>query len=217
MTSHARIAAPERPFVLVLGLNLEDQTSSGHAFDQAMRIASRIAGSEMHIVHVEAERATDEALRKVAGLLELYVSEKAAALRVRGPHHAALHVRRGDPAAEIVRLAAEVGADAIFLGNHRAPHMKSLFVGSTAEHVMAVATCPVFLAGPKPRPEPSHVIVIEAACPDCVQRRAETHGQSWWCARHSEPHHLRRHHVYSYTSELPFATHDSEVSPTGVD
>jgi len=39
--------------------------------------------------------------------------------------------------------------------------------------------------------------------------------QFWWCERHSR--HAPRAHVFSYQRELPFATHDSEVIPTGID
>jgi hypothetical protein len=72
------------------------------------------------------------------------------------------------------------------------------------------------VAGPRPAPAPSHVIVIDPPCPDCVAARASSQGRTWWCARHSEHHHLRRHHRYSYQSHLPFAEHDSEVRATGV-
>ena len=59
----------------------------------------------------------------------------------------------------------------------------------------------------------AHVIVIEPACPACVQARFETRGRSWWCARHSESHAvMRHHHLYSYDSGLPFAEHDYEVA-----
>ncbi len=207
--------AAARPFVLVLGLNLDDQDASGFALDQATRIGSRIPGSHLHIVHVAALETSPEASHETAGLLRLYVADKVNALGVGGPEKVGLHVRKGDPAREIAQLATDVGADLIVMGTHKPIHLKSLFVGSTAERVMATATCPVFVAGPKPRPEPSHVIVIEPACPDCLQRRAATDGRSWWCARHSENHHLRRHHVYSYQSELPFAEPDAEVDVSG--
>lgn len=209
--------AAERPFVLVLGLDLADQASSGFAFDEALRMASRIAGSQMHVVYVVAPETTAEAAHEAAGLLRLYVSEKAEAMSERGPQRAGIHVRQGDAAKEIAQLATDVGADVIVVGTHKPPHLKNLFVGSTAERVMATATCSVFVAGPRPRPEPSHVIVIEPPCPDCVRERMATQGRAWWCARHSEHHHLRRHHVYSYHSELPFGEHDSEVTATGTD
>ena len=209
--------AGERPFVLVVGVDLEDQGSSGFALDEALRMTSRIAGSQMHVAYVVAPETSVEASRQAAGLLRHYVSEKAEHLGVRGPQGAGIHVRQGDAAKEIAQLASDVGADVVVVGTHGPPPHRSLFVGSTAERVMATATCPVFVAGPRPHPQPSHVIVIEPPCADCWEQRVATQGRTWWCARHSEPHHLRRHHVYSYHSDWPFRDHDSEVTATGTD
>jgi nucleotide-binding universal stress UspA family protein len=204
-----------KPFRVLVGVDLEDQASSGYALDAGLRMASRVAGSEVHAVQVVSSETVDEKAVQAAGLLRLYVSEKAAALSIAGPQASGIHVRRGDPATQIAQIAADLVADVIVVGAQS--HVKSLFVGSTAERLLASAQCPVFVAGPKPRPAPSHVIVIDPPCPDCVQQRVASRGRLWWCARHSEHHHLRRRHVYSYQSELPFAEHDSEVIPTGVD
>jgi nucleotide-binding universal stress UspA family protein len=211
----SNLPAPrERPFVLVVALDLADTASGGYALDQAMRIATRVADSQLHVVHVSTSDVTSETL----GLLRLYVSEKATALGGPTWQTVAVPVRKGEPAHEIAQLATDLSADLIVVGTHKAPHLKNLFVGSTAERVMGSATCPVFVAGPRPAPQPSHVIVIEAACPACVQARLETGGREWWCARHSEHHSvLRHHHMYSYDSGVPFATHDYEVAATGVD
>ena len=210
------IADRNRPFALVVGLDLTDTETSGYALDQAARITARIPRSEMHVLHVVPLDATPEVAREAVGLLQMYVTEKAACLEELAQQCVGVHVRRGDAAQEIARLAAEVGADMIVVGAHKAPHLKNLFIGSTGERLMGTAKCPVLVAGPAPQPQPSHVIVIDAPCPDCIEARAASRGSKWWCARHSESHHLRRHHVYSYQSELPFAEHDSEVSPTGV-
>jgi nucleotide-binding universal stress UspA family protein len=203
----------DRPFVLVVALDLADTASGGYALGQAMRIAGRVPGSQLHVLHVSIDDVKSDTL----GLLQHYVSGKAT--EVGGPTqqtvavHVAVHVKSGDPAREIAQLATDLSADMIVVGTHKAPHLKNLFVGSTAERLMAVATCPVMVAGPRPTPQPSHVIVIEAACADCVQARHDTRGASWWCARHSESHSvMRHHHLYSYESGLPFASHDYEVS-----
>jgi nucleotide-binding universal stress UspA family protein len=202
-------APSDRPFVLVVALDLADTASGGYALDQAMRVATRVPGSQLHVLHVCTSDVTNETL----GLLRHYVSEKATALGGMGQQTVAVHVRKGDPPREIAQLAADLSADLIVVGTHKAPHLKNLFVGSTAERVLASATCPVMVAGPRPQPQPSHVIVIEPACPACVQARLETGGRAWWCTRHSEHHSvMRHHHLYSYDSGLPFAQHDYEVS-----
>lgn len=209
-------ANTDRSFVLVVGLDVTDTESSGYALDQAASTAMRIGGSQMHLLHVLPAGSTSDTIRETAASLERYVSAKAKQLGGLARHSIGIHVRSGEAGREIAQLASDVDADLIVVGTHRRPNIKQLLLGSTAEHVMATASCPVFVAGPRPTPKPSHVIVIEPPCPDCVRKRQETRGASWWCARHSEHHHLHRRHLYSYQSELPFADHDSEVSPTGV-
>jgi nucleotide-binding universal stress UspA family protein len=210
-------STPARPFTLVVAVDLADTASSGYAFDQAARIARRIANSQLHVVHVMHEKEAHTGGRDTAGLLTMYVEEKALALGGMEGQSVGVHVRAGEAGAQIAQLAVDLGADMILVGSHHAPRLKNLVVGSTAERVMAHAPCPVVVAGPRPKPEPSHVIVIEPVCVDCLAARAATRDKTWWCARHSERHHLRRHHIYSYTNDLPFGEHDSEVSATGVD
>jgi nucleotide-binding universal stress UspA family protein len=208
------IAPRDRPFVLVVALDLADAASGGYALDQAMRIGSRVPGSQLHVLHV----STSDVESQTLGLLRHYVSEKATALGGQRQQTVAVHVKKGEPAREIAQLATDLSADLIVVGTHKAPHLKNLFLGSTAERVMASATCPVVVAGPRPKPQASHVIVIEPACPACVQARFETRGRAWWCTRHSEHHPvLQHHHLYSYDSGISFADHDNEVSATGVD
>jgi nucleotide-binding universal stress UspA family protein len=210
------IATTAHPFVVVVALDLADTETSGYALDQTARIAMRVAGSQMHLVHVLANGAGADKTRDAAGCLERYMTAKAKQLGGLARQLVGVHVRSGEAGHEIARLASEVNADLIVVGTHRRHHLKQLFLGSTAEHVMATATCPVFVAGPRPTPQPSHVIVIEPPCPDCVQTRQATHGRAWWCTRHSEHHHLHHLHRYSYHSDWPFETHDSGVTSTGV-
>jgi nucleotide-binding universal stress UspA family protein len=211
------VESPKKPFVLVLGLDIADQESSGYACDQAMRIASRITDCVLHIVHVVPEATGSDRILELAQLLRLYVSEKSAALGIRTPSRAGIHVRIGETAKTIAQFAADIDADMIVVGKRKALHASAFTVGSTAVRVMDATSCPVFVAGPRPRVHPSHVIVIDAPCPDCVERRQQTGGQAWWCDRHSESHHLHHVHHYSYHGELDFTQHDSSVIPTGVD
>jgi nucleotide-binding universal stress UspA family protein len=51
----------------------------------------------------------------------------------------------GDPAGEIVRIAAEEGADMIVLGTHGRSGMSRMLMGSVAEAVVRRAPCPVLV------------------------------------------------------------------------
>jgi nucleotide-binding universal stress UspA family protein len=195
--------APQSPFVLTLGLDLTDTASSRFSFDQAALIGSRIAQSHIHVVYVLCGDAGADVTREADGLLKKYVSEKWTALGRANPQVFGIHVRRGDAAREITKLAAEVSSDMIIVGNHKVPHLKTIFMGSTAARVMAAATCPVLVAGPRPQPTPTHMIVIDPPCPACVELRAATGGHPWWCERHSECHPVLGGHVCSHQSALP--------------
>lgn len=203
----------DRPFVLLAALDLADTESGGYALDQALRIATRIPGCQMHVLHVSAGPTQLETL----DLLRHYVTEKAAVLPGLTLEGVGVHVRKGEPPHVIAELAAELGADLVVVGQHRVPQFRTVIKGHTGERVTTESTCPVVVAGPRPKPQPSHVIVIDGPCPDCLETRQSTGGKTWWCERHAE-HHLRLHHqLYAYETELPFGQHDSEISATGVD
>jgi len=53
--------------------------------------------------------------------------------------------REGDPAAEIIRFAAEAGSDLIVMGTHGRTGLERLLLGSVAEKVMREASCSVLV------------------------------------------------------------------------
>lgn len=53
------------------------------------------------------------------------------------------HVRRGDPAAEVLQMIQECNCDLIVMGTHGRTGLSRLLVGSVAEAVLRKATCPV--------------------------------------------------------------------------
>jgi nucleotide-binding universal stress UspA family protein len=205
---------PQSPFVLVVGLDFTD--AGGFAFGEAARIARRIPASHLHLLHVfGGEEPSPIAARDLVGRIRVYVNEKAASVGGFPGITVGIHLRAGDPAREIARFSSDVSADLIVLGAHKGPHLKEWFVGSVAERIVGSAPCPVLVAGPKPsaseKPDPS----ILPPCPDCLRTRATTHGSKWWCEKHAI--HAGKAHTFSYQRELPFAVHDSEVIPTGID
>jgi len=199
-------------FSIVVGLDFTD--ADGPAFDQAARLAMRVIGSELHLVHVFATAPSAERSRDLVSHLRLYVDEKVAANSALKGMAVGIHLRGGKPVPEILRLATDVEADVIVVGSHRGQHIKDWILGSTVEKLVGGGVFSVVVAAPKAKeleaPEP----VIEPPCPLCVEARFASKGKEWWCERHS--HAAQLGHVYSYQNELPFSTHDSSVGPTGV-
>jgi nucleotide-binding universal stress UspA family protein len=58
-----------------------------------------------------------------------------------------IHVAAGDPAATIVRVAAELPADLIVMGTRSRHGLSELAMGSVAQKVIACSTCPVIALG----------------------------------------------------------------------
>ena len=58
----------------------------------------------------------------------------------------------GDPGSEIVRYAAEVDAGLIVISSHGHSGLKRFFLGSVAERVTRMASCPVLVVR-EPHPE----------------------------------------------------------------
>lgn len=190
--------------------------AGGYAFERAARLAQRLPNAALQFLYVATEGDASEArMRQLGGQLTTYVAEKAASLGGFPGLRVGVHVRHGDPVREIAQLAAEIDAVLIVLGSSTHPRLMSLIAGGVADKLMLHAPCPVILAGPQPAEALGHPPTIEPPCPDCVKARAASNGRQWWCARHTSGDGLRRH-AYSYESELPFASHDNEVVPTGV-
>jgi nucleotide-binding universal stress UspA family protein len=210
MTDTTAERAPGSVSILV-GVDFE--APGEWAFEEAARVAKDIPHAELHVVHVIEAHVTSDVAQQAASRLRNFVNERAAGFGGLRGVRVGIHVRVGHAAEAIAAVSADTRANLVILGSGKASQLKSLFVGSTAESVVASVSCPVFLAGPAPS-RGSSVPSIEPPCPLCLRARAESRGERWWCERHSE-HHARAH-AYSYQRELPFAQHDSEVIPTGI-
>jgi nucleotide-binding universal stress UspA family protein len=201
-------------FTLVVGHDFSE--ASGFAFDQAALVARRISGSALHVVHVVHGEATAERTEQLASQLRVYLEEKVRAIGGLERQAIGIHVRSGRLVRELAQLAKEVGADLLVVGAHKSPHVKQLVLGSVAERLLRAAPCPVFVAGPMPaNHDDAHDPAVEPPCPDCLEARGKSAGSEWWCARHAQ-HHAQAHY-YSFHRQLPLRTHDSAVTPTGVD
>jgi nucleotide-binding universal stress UspA family protein len=201
-------------FTLVVGNDFTE--ASGFAFDQAARVARRIRGSELHVMHVVEKEASAERTVQLASQLRRYVDEKLKALDGLERQAVGIHVRCGRPARELAQLAKDLGADLLVVGAHKGPNLKLLILGSVSERLLVAAPCPVFVAGPMPAVNESlYEPAIEPTCPDCLEERRKSAGRDWWCARHAQHH--THGHSYSFQRELPLRTTDGAIWPTGVD
>jgi nucleotide-binding universal stress UspA family protein len=204
---------PSAPFCIVVGVDFTD--AGGFAFREAACIAQRIPASQLHLVHVFEDTPSEEEAQALRGRLRTYVNEQAASVGALDRNTVGVHLRAGSPALEILRLAAEVGADLIVLGACRGPHLKSWLIGSVAETLMGATACPVVVAGPKPTGEArQRTPAIDPPCPACMEIRNFTRGSTWWCTQHA--HHAQAAHSFSYRREVPLSTPDTLVTPAGV-
>ncbi|MBN1179107.1 MAG: universal stress protein [Anaerolineae bacterium] len=87
------------------------------------------------------------ALARAELQLEVYLREVAAHLRERGAsvQH---HIRRGNPAEEVLNYAYEIQADLIVMSTHGYSGASRWVYGSVASRVLRGAPCPVLLIRP---------------------------------------------------------------------
>jgi nucleotide-binding universal stress UspA family protein len=215
MTVSASTSVPaEARFCLVVGLKLDD--GGAFAVEEAVRVAQRIPQCAFHLVHVVAKDPGVDERRELIGHLRLYANEKVQSLGGAHGMTIGIHVRTGDVSRSLASFARDVSADLLIVGseNH---HRLSWYRTPKVEELLEATTCPVVVAGPKPRPHTDASAsppVIEPPCPACIQTRAATSGATWWCPQHAG--HVERPHTFSYQRELPLRTPDTLVFPTGM-
>jgi nucleotide-binding universal stress UspA family protein len=175
MSAEAITSKPVRRFRIVVALDLSEYSEI--VLEHALDLASRYDAPDLHFVTVVEPKADlDEAKRELAKRVMFALDGYN-----RTDWRARLHVRAGRPEEEISNLAAEVRANLIVMGRFGLHHRRRR-MGSVASRVLDTTTCPTFVVGmvddtPEPRDQ----------CPDCVQVRAESDGEVWFCPAHSAP------------------------------
>ncbi|HKU36552.1 MAG TPA: universal stress protein [Polyangiales bacterium] len=186
-------------YVILVALQFDETGDT--ALQEGCRIAQRVPGSELHLVHVvtpgipgddSASQSTQ--LARAPQMLREYVDRacRGTTLKI------VAHVRTGSPLDVILEEASALGTDLIVLGTHHRKGLEKLMLGSVAQRVVRDARCSVMIATPK-----QYVASRETAeppCPDCVAARAASKDPQAWCERHSRPG--LRMHVYT-PSEPP--------------
>jgi nucleotide-binding universal stress UspA family protein len=138
--------------------------SSEQALARAIEVAAR---APQHVLHIAfAVDSRDPALGasvfnkvsyETADAIQKVILEKVTRAFA-GRDTAAeirffVHARIGKPAAEILALAEEVGADLIFIGSHGKTGVERMLLGSVSERVVREAKCPVMIAREKMYPD----------------------------------------------------------------
>ena len=166
--------------------------SAEHALARAIEVAAR---APQHVLHVltaidhhdgpqaKSGTAYDNA-EHVQRLLVEVMKQAFAGRPTASEVQFFVHARIGKPAQEILQLAAEVGADLIFIGSHGKTGLERLVLGSISERVVREALCPVMVARPKGYP---HVELLKVVPFDHAR------------TAHREPHR------YSYTNNQVIA------------
>lgn len=142
-----------------------DFSQSGRAaLHRAVTLAGRAPFHVLHVVCVVDPKEAIPALPSYNGVDYMYAARVQEALAaetqqeldhadVHGSVHFFVHARIGKPAPEILALAEEIGADLIIVGSKRLTPLERLILGSTSEHVMREAGCPVEIARAKRYPD----------------------------------------------------------------
>ena len=140
------------PFRLLVGLTL---TAEGrHTFEDAVRIARRIPGCALHVLHVAVpgDGAKEPAIQ--AANVRVDVDEMLAALGGAAGVTLAVESRAGDPVKALTALAQEIAADLVILGSDRG-HRASWDRAPTVERLGNAISCPIVVtARESPSPGP---------------------------------------------------------------
>jgi universal stress protein A len=123
-------------------------TASDAALVHAESLAKQ-SGARLLIVHVEEPPLAYGGGELYYGLPEPGSERILAMLEDVRPKDPAVpfahRMTMGDPAAEVVRMAADEGAEMIVMGTHGRSGVLRLLMGSVAEGIVRQAPCPVLI------------------------------------------------------------------------
>lgn len=127
------------------------------ALVRAIDAASRAPEHVLHIIaaidpaHGLAVLPTRDVTYGYAEQIQTLVAERVGAVLAgrTAPVHFFVHARIGKPAEEILSLAAEIGADLVFVGSHGRTGLGRAILGSVSEQIVREARCPVMVARAK--------------------------------------------------------------------
>lgn len=116
----------------------------------AMALAE-IFNAELHAIHVVSEDVFVPSPEAAANWrqAEIERSRKQLVAEIGAGHPATLDVCQGGAVQEILKYATAQNIDLIVIGTHGRTGLSHLLLGSVAEKVVRMATCPVLTVHPK--------------------------------------------------------------------
>lgn len=141
-----------RPIQLVVAYDLSP--SGEVALQRAIEVVARAPHHVLHVITVlDAHRGVHKVGYENAEAMQRTLRDHIGKAFNNRPTAAEvqffIHCRIGKPVDEILRLAAEVGADLIFVGSHNRVSIERVLLGSVSERIVREAKCPVMVARPK--------------------------------------------------------------------
>ena len=142
------------------------------ALERAIDLACRDPHNVLHFLTVVDSQQTYETTDRIREdlLVRLNALFSARAPGVELEFYT--HARIGKPAAEILDLAKEVGADLVIVGSHDRGAVGRMLLGSVSTEVLHKALCPVLVARPKGYEDVQLEKVIAVETPVTMRPRA---------------------------------------------
>lgn len=131
---------------IVVPMDLADATL------EAVDLALKLAGPDgdvtvVHVLPILTDYEVGVLMPNVSDESRAELVREALHKRLAGPQYAGIkiHVLLGDPGHEITDFAADGHAELIILPSHRHRGLMRFLIGSVAERVVRLATCPVLV------------------------------------------------------------------------
>lgn len=191
------------PSHLIVLVGTDFSKEAENALGVARDLVLRAPGAELHVIHVVAPvsgtvgisgfgpnlatELTEGLDRARAELQAVCRAGDALISRTTG------HLRSGDAATEISRLAESLHADLVVVGTHGLTGLERILLGSVAETLTRRAPCSVLTTRVKKVVVDDHP--IEPACKACTLAKTTSANPNARCADH--PRKSTRPHTYS--------------------
>jgi nucleotide-binding universal stress UspA family protein len=194
-------------------LGAVDESDLGERIVRTAVTQAAVPNGELHLLHVVTRSGhttpAERALGLDAGTRVTQARARLEKLALDASPGAVCHLAVGDPTTEILQMAAQLAADSIVVGTHGRRGLERVLLGSVAEHVVRMASCPVLVT--RAIDYSAGVPAIEPPCTYCLEKQQASHGIELWCEAHARRHvHGNVHYEYPQT----FAVGSMLLRPT---